>query len=104
MDALALLEFSDQMVVTHMQVSADIFYTGPQAQVTSRLGAMGILTGAEGVPARFSDAEYLDIVSARDVYAASERMLIVNRHMLAGLRQMESAMSEVVAILSEGEG
>jgi type II secretory pathway pseudopilin PulG len=101
MSALAVLEFMDQMVATHLQVSADIFYTGPQAQLATRLGGSGALMGSDDLPARFVPSDYIAMVSAPDVYAATERMLIVNRNMLGGLKQMESAMADVVQILSD---
>ena len=100
MTALALIEFSDQRLAEHLRVSADVFYTGLQAEVSARMGGMGVLTGSADAPARFTAQDYLQMVSAPDVYAATERMLIVNRNLLAGLRQMDAAMATIVQLLS----
>jgi hypothetical protein len=100
MTALALVEFSDQMLAEHMRVSADIFYTGPVAQVSARLGGMQVLAGTAGAPSRFTASDYLEAVSAPDVYSAAERMMIVNRNLLFGLRQLDAAMVGVVTALS----
>ena len=104
MTALALVEFSDQMLAEHMRVAADIFYTGPVAAISARVGGMQVLGGQAGAPSRFASGDYLGAVAEPDVYAAAERMLIVNRNLLFGVRQLEAAMASVVEALTSEEG
>ncbi len=100
MDALARLEYGDQMLAEHMRVSADIFYTGLQAEVSARVGGTRVLMGADTGRRPPSDAEYIALVSGLDVYAATERMYIVNRNVLNGLRFLRTAMEDAVEALS----
>jgi hypothetical protein len=104
MNALGILAFSDQMLAEHMRISADIFYTGLEAAVASRLGSSRVLSGGSQVPARFTTADYLTVVSSPDVYAAAERMVLVNRNMLSGLKQLDAAIGLVIDALAVDVG